>query len=111
VGDGGYAMMAGEMLTAKRLNLKIIFVVLNDSELALIRIKQERKGFEKYGTLLQNEIHQPSNSMFGIPVLTAKNIKQYNEALEEAFNAQSSTIIEIFIAPKEYDELILRGNG
>lgn len=112
VGDGGFAMMAGEMITAKRLNLNIVFVVLNDAELALIRIKQERKGFQKYGTIIQTEKskNEKSNYMFGVQVLPATNPEQFEHALSKAFNTNGPVIIETFIDSREYDELVLRGN-
>ena len=35
-GDGGFLMMAGEMATARRLGLNVVFVVLADNELRLL---------------------------------------------------------------------------
>jgi acetolactate synthase-1/2/3 large subunit len=40
MGDGGFFMTCGELATAKRLNLNIVFVVLVDGSLSLIRIKK-----------------------------------------------------------------------
>jgi acetolactate synthase-1/2/3 large subunit len=51
-GDGGFLMMAGEMITARRLNLDVVFVVLVDRELSLIHVKQEHKRYEHYGTIV-----------------------------------------------------------
>ena len=50
VGDGGFLMTAGEIATAIRCNLHIVIVVLTDNDLALIRIKQQRKQNPIYGT-------------------------------------------------------------
>ena len=43
-GDGGFLMMAGEIVTARRLDLQVVFLVLADGELSLIRTKQDIKG-------------------------------------------------------------------
>ncbi len=43
-GDGGFLMMAGEIITAKRYNLPIIIVVFSDGELNLIKVKQSWKN-------------------------------------------------------------------
>ena len=51
-GDGGFLMMAGEMITAKRYNLPVIVVVFSDGELNLIKVKQSWKDLPPYGTLL-----------------------------------------------------------
>ena len=47
-------MMEGEMVTARRLGLNVVFVVPADNELSLISVKQMSKGFESYGIRLYN---------------------------------------------------------
>jgi thiamine pyrophosphate-dependent acetolactate synthase large subunit-like protein len=49
VGDGGFLMTAGEIATAIRCKLNIVILLLTDNDLALIRIKQEKKGNPIYG--------------------------------------------------------------
>ena len=113
-GDGGFLMMAGEMTTARRLGLPVVFVLLSDLRLELIRIKQERKGFARYGTVLygENAVHgedyEPSPSLFGVPVLPARDAASYRAALREAFRSAGPVIVEAFIDGAEYDGLILR---
>lgn len=113
VGDGGFYMTAGEIATARRLNLNIVFVVIKDRYLSLIKIKQEKKGYGCYGTLLQNENknRESTGSMFEVPCFYAENLKQYSQALKKAFEADSPVIVEAFVNADEYDELVLRGNG
>lgn len=113
VGDGGFYMTAGEIATARRLNLNIVFVVIKDRYLSLIKIKQEKKGYGCYGTLLQNENKnkESTGSMFEVPCFCAENLKQYSQALKKAFEADSPVIVEAFVNADEYDELVLRGNG
>lgn len=111
VGDGGFAMMAGELLTARRLNLKVIFVVLHDAELALIRIKQHKKSNHTYGVKLnEKQDYRSSDYIFGVPLFPARNTKEYQSALNRAFNTDGPSIIEAFIDSKEYDHFVLKGN-
>ena len=42
VGDGGFLMMVGEMATAVRLRTKVVFALITDRHLSLIKIKQEK---------------------------------------------------------------------
>ena len=58
-GDGGFLMMAGEMVTAINLGTPVVFVILTDQNLQLIKIKQERKGFPQYGTRLFGDAYNP----------------------------------------------------
>lgn len=106
-GDGGFLMMAGEMATALRLGLHIVFLVLVDRRLELIRIKQERKGFRRYGTLLHGEQYTSAASVFGVPVVSARSLSEYETALNEAFAAKGPIVVEAFIDGEEYDGLIL----
>jgi len=110
VGDGGFLMMVGEMATAMRLGTKVVFVVVTDRNLSLIRFKQQRKGYQRYGTLLHGDGYVSANSFFGVPVLEAKTADEYRTALEDAFAANSPVIVEAFVDTNDYDELILKGN-
>ena len=50
LGDGCFQMTCGEVAVARRESLAIPFVVLDDRWLSLIKIKQERRSLEHYGT-------------------------------------------------------------
>jgi acetolactate synthase-1/2/3 large subunit len=109
-GDGGLLMMAGEMATAVRLRTKIVFVVVTDRSLSLIRLKQDQKRHEPYGTRLYSGDYAPSGALFGVPVLTARSAGEYTSALDEAFAAEGPVIVEAFVDAGEYDDLLLKGN-
>lgn len=111
VGDGGFNMSAGELATAQRLNLKVLFVVIHDSSLSLIRIKQDRKGYKQYGTELTSASGTSlTSNYFGVPVLQAEDVIQYQNALNNAFSADGPMIIEAYVSADEYNELLLTGN-
>ncbi|MCB1546453.1 MAG: thiamine pyrophosphate-binding protein [Hyphomicrobiaceae bacterium] len=48
-GDGGFMMALAELQTAKRDDLPIIVVVLDDEEISMIRVKQQIKQIPIYG--------------------------------------------------------------
>jgi len=111
MGDGGFLMTVGELATAKRLNLKIVFVVIYDNSLSLIRIKQGKKKYDKhYGTDLNELPEVPTNHYFGVPVIRAANRTDYQTALEEAFSIDGPVVIEAVIDGSEYDDLVLKPN-
>jgi len=107
-GDGGFLMMAGEMATARRLGMNIVFIVLADQNLQLIRLKQEKRGKKTNGTILNSSEQPVANSVFGVPVVSVDNQKRFREALEQAFKISGPVIIEARINPDEYKSLILR---
>lgn len=110
VGDGGFLMMVGEMATAMRLGTRVVFVLITDRNLSLIRLKQERKGNERYGTLLHPEGYACAETFFGVSVFAAHTAKEYETALRHAFAAHGPAIVEAFVDTCDYDELILKGN-
>lgn len=110
VGDGGFMMTAGEMATARRLNLHIVVVLISDRNLSLIRLKQSKKAYACYGIGLQGADYKPADSYFGVPVLAAQNADEYRLALAKAFDADGPVIVETLVEPDEYDCLLLRGN-
>ena len=110
VGDGGFLMMAGEMATAKRLGKRIVFVIITDRTLSLIRIKQNRKDYETYGTPLHGRGYASGSGFFGVPLVSVDNRRAYQDALKHAFEAEGPTIIEAFVSSSDYDDLVLRGN-
>lgn len=107
-GDGGFMMMAGEMATAKRLGLNTVFVVLVDRSLELIKLKQLKGGFDFTGVELTNNKDSMHNSFFGVPVISVFEKDSLGDALREAFKADGPVIIEAYISPAEYADLILR---
>ncbi len=107
-GDGGFLMMVGEMATAARLGLPVVFVVLSDRNLQLIKIKQERKGYPQYGTALYTDAYQPAPHYFGVPVIAARDPAAFHEALTTALGMPGPVIVEALVDPNEYDALILK---
>jgi acetolactate synthase-1/2/3 large subunit len=110
-GDGGFLMMAGELATAKRLGIKVIFILMSDSHLSLITIKQEKKDKPSYGTRLFTDEYLSSNNFFGVPVLPAATIKELRDALYKALSEEGPVVIEAFVKKEDYEPYILKGNS
>ena len=110
VGDRGFLMMAGEMDTAARLGLNVVFIVLTDRCLSLIRIKQQRQGHAVYGTPVRTCGHNLGKSFLGVPAYAANDSEEYRAALRQAFATEGPAIVEAFVDGGEYDDLVLREN-
>ena len=105
-GDGGFLMMAGEVVTAKRLGLNVVFLVLADRELSLIRIKQDEKGVENYGVELYEGDLIDEGTFLGVPVKKVENSQELGAALSESLGSDGPVIIEAVINGKGYNGLI-----
>ncbi|HXQ10967.1 MAG TPA: thiamine pyrophosphate-binding protein [Caulobacteraceae bacterium] len=108
VGDGGFLMTAGEIATAVRCGVKIVIVVLADNDLALIRIKQEKKHYPIYGTPIRASGAIGGPDIFGASVLTAFDPQSFRAHLDAAFAAERPVIVEAVVDSREYDDLVLR---
>ncbi|MEW6999364.1 thiamine pyrophosphate-binding protein [Colwelliaceae bacterium BS250] len=108
VGDGGFLMTAGELAVAVREKLKIVYVLFTDNDLALIRIKQERKSNPIYGTPIRERGTIGGDNIFGVPVLKAYSPSEFDTALDTAFAGDGPVIVEAILNSREYDDLVLR---
>jgi acetolactate synthase I/II/III large subunit len=107
-GDGGFLMMAGELLTARRYNLPVIIIVFSDGELNLIRVKQSWKNIAPYGTVLYNGDLFGGDIFLGIKVLRADSHETMSLAVIEALSLNEPVIINAVIDPDDYNWLIVR---
>ena len=107
VGDGGFLMTAGEIATAVRYGVKFVTVVLTDNDLALIRIKQQKKQYPIYGTPVRARGKIGGPDIFGAEVITADDAESFRAALTRAFAADGPVIVEALVDSREYDEVVL----
>lgn len=108
VGDGGFLMTAGEIATAIRCRLNVVIVLLTDNDLALIRIKQERKGNPVYGTPVRERGTIGGDNIFGAPVRVAHDAAAFRRHLDAAFAGDGPVIVEAVVDSREYDSLVLK---
>jgi acetolactate synthase-1/2/3 large subunit len=107
-GDGGFLMMAGELVTIRRYNLPVIVVVFSDGELNLIKVKQSWKELPAYGTLLYQGDLFGSDIFLGIKVLRADSLEGMRKVTIEALSVNEPVIINAVIDPEDYKWLIVR---
>ena len=107
-GDGGFLMMAGEILTARRNNLRLIIVVLADGELNLIRLKQSWQNLPAYGTVLCSGDLFGSDTFLGVRVITAETEDAMRKAIITALMMNEPVIINARIDPEDYKWLVVR---
>jgi len=105
VGDGGFQMTVGELALARRLNLAVPVIVLNDGWLGLMKIKQKRKQYPLAGVYLGDPLDPPAH-YFGVPCRAAKSAKDFRDALDWAFALNGPSVIEAFIDPESYSATV-----
>ena len=107
VGDGCFQMTCGELVVAKRERLAIPFVVLDDRWLSLIKVKQERRSLDYYGTeLYEREQPAPPAHYFGVPAVAARTPAELEREFARALAADGPTVIEAIVDPAHYSETV-----
>ncbi|QDA60981.1 ubiquinone-dependent pyruvate dehydrogenase [Hymenobacter jejuensis] len=53
-GDGGFAMLMGELLTLRQLKVPVKIVIFNNGSLAFVELEMKASGIIQYGTELDN---------------------------------------------------------
>jgi acetolactate synthase-1/2/3 large subunit len=105
VGDGGFLMTAGELSMARRLNLGVPVVVLNDGWLGLMKVKQERRNLPLSGVALGPPLESPSH-YFGVPCRSAHTPATFDSALEWALSLDGPSVIEAFVDVEPYSTTV-----
>jgi acetolactate synthase-1/2/3 large subunit len=107
LGDGCFQMSCGEVAVARREGLSIVFVVLDDRWLSLIKVKQERRGLPIYGTELSpGAYRQPPAHYFGVPAVGVSDPAALERELRKAFAAAGPTIIEARVDAAHYAQTV-----
>jgi len=107
-GDGGFLMMAGEVVTASRYNLPVIVVVFSEGELNLIKLKQSWKDLSPYGTILYHGDLFEADRFLGIKVFKADSHESMRKAVLSALELGEPAIINTIIDPEDYKWMIVK---
>jgi acetolactate synthase-1/2/3 large subunit len=105
-GDGGLAMVLGELETAARLRLPVMVLVLSDRSLYLIRMHQERKGFQASGVDFGPIDFAGMASGFGARGFLATTWAEFDDAVTAGLNEDRPTVIEVPIDPADYRQML-----
>jgi len=100
-GDGGLAMLLGDLLTLKQLNLPVKLVVFNNSALGFVELEMKAAGLIDYGTNLVNpNFAQLAKSacILGVRVEGPEDLRQ---ALERAFAHNGPALVEVIVNRQE----------
>jgi thiamine pyrophosphate-dependent acetolactate synthase large subunit-like protein len=90
---------------ARRLNLAVPTIVLNDGWLGLMKVKQEHKHYPLSGVYLGDPPESPAH-YFGAPCRAAKSSEEFREALNWAFALNGPSVIEAFIDVGPYSATV-----
>ncbi|HEY0161112.1 MAG TPA: ubiquinone-dependent pyruvate dehydrogenase [Edaphobacter sp.] len=100
-GDGGVAMMLGDLLTLRQLKLPIKIVVFNNSSLAFVELEMKAAGIVNYGTTLDNPNFAELGRAAGLDSVRVEYPNDLEAALRSAFAAPGPALVEVMVNRQE----------
>ncbi|MBX6331184.1 MAG: pyruvate oxidase [Gemmatimonadaceae bacterium] len=102
VGDGGFTMLMGELLTAVKYGLPIVVVIVKNNVLGQIKWEQVVfLGNPEYGVELQNLNFAMYAEACGGVGFTVERPKDIRPALQRALRARKPAVVEVLVDPNE----------
>lgn len=100
-GDGGLAMLLGDLLTLRQLNLPVKIVLFQNNALAFVELEMKAAGFLDFATELKNPDFAKLADSAGLLGLRAETPEQVRPMLEQAFSHDGPALVEVLVNRQE----------
>jgi pyruvate dehydrogenase (quinone) len=94
-GDGGFAMLMGDLLTLRQQQLPVKVIVLKNDSLAFVELEMKAVGILDFGTKLHNPDFAKIAEGAGSLGLSAKTADDVHPMLEQALKFGGPALVEI----------------
>jgi pyruvate dehydrogenase (quinone) len=100
-GDGGLAMLMGELLTLHQHNLPVKLVVFKNDSLAFVELEMKAGGFLDFATTLHNPDFSKVAEATGLLGLKAETPDQVEPAIAQALKHNGPALVEVLVSRQE----------
>jgi pyruvate dehydrogenase (quinone) len=100
-GDGGLAMLMGDLLTLRQLQVPVKLVVFNNHSLAFVELEMKAAGFLDYATDLHNPDFAKMADAAGLLGLRAETPEQVRPMLVQALEHDGPALVEAVVNRQE----------
>ena len=100
-GDGGLAMLMGDLLSLQQLQLPVKIIVLNNSSLAFVELEMKAAGIVDFGTDLRNPNFAKMAEAAGLLGLKAETPEQVVPMIEQALQHDGPALVEVLVSRQE----------
>jgi pyruvate dehydrogenase (quinone) len=100
-GDGGLAMLLGELLTLHQLKLPVKLVVFNNSSLGFVELEMKAAGLLDFATDLVNPNFSQLAESAGILGLRVEKPEELAPAVKEALSHDGPALVEVLVNRQE----------
>ena len=100
-GDGGLAMLLGDLLTLRQMKLPLKIVVFNNSSLGFVELEMKAAGFLDFGTGLANPSFAEIATACGLFGARVEKPEELQGALEQAFAFEGPALVDVVVNRQE----------
>jgi pyruvate dehydrogenase (quinone) len=100
-GDGGLAMLMGDLLTLQQRNLPVKVVVYDNSALSFVELEMKAAGYLETGTALKNPNLASVAEGMGIKGIRVEDPGELENAVKEAFEHNGPVLLDVLVNRQE----------
>jgi pyruvate dehydrogenase (quinone) len=100
-GDGGLAMLMGDLLSLRQLKAPVKIVVFKNNSLAFVELEMKAAGLVDFGTDLQNPNFAKMAEAAGLLGLTAETPDQIRPMIAAALEHDGPALLEVPVSRQE----------
>jgi len=98
-GDGGLAMLMGELLTIAERQLPVKLVVLNNGGLEFVHIEMEEAGIEPFGTAFENPDFSKLADAIGLTGIRVEDPRAVRDAVTRLLSTPGPALLDAVVDP------------
>lgn len=96
-GDGGAAMLLGDLLTLRQMKLPLKVIVFNNASLAFVELEMKAAGLLDFGTNLENPNFAALAEACGIRGIRVEKGEDVEDALREALAHSGPVVVDVLV--------------
>src|SRR5437870_3104108 len=100
-GDGGLAMLMGDLLSLRQLQLPVKVIVFKNDALAFVELEMKAAGILEFGTDLHNPDFAKMAEAAGVLGLTAETADQVRPMMARALEHDGPALLEVLVHRQE----------
>ena len=100
-GDGGLAMLMGDLLSLRQLELPVKVIVFKNNALAFVELEMKAAGILEFGTDLHNPDFAKVAEAAGLLGLTAESSDQVRPMIAQALKHNGPALVEVLVHRQE----------
>jgi acetolactate synthase-1/2/3 large subunit len=101
MGDGSFAISAGELETIARLNIPVVLIVLTNSGFGWVKAGQKATGGHYFGVDFSTTDHAKVALAYGIKAERVEDPADLNRVLGRAMSFQGPVLVDVVVQPLE----------